>query len=59
MQQMAHFEKQKIKELAKAIYSNGVFAVQNAEAGHEKAITKYQILSQKAYDDLLTYLDSL
>ncbi len=49
-------DKEKIMALARAIYGNGVLACQNAEAGHEKAVYKYQDLSQTALFELADYL---
>jgi hypothetical protein len=52
-------EKKEIRRLAGEIYNNGGYAVQNSDAGHEKAVEKYQRLSQEAYNALLEYLDGL
>ena len=56
---MTHEQKERIKKLALEITNNGGFALQNAEAGHEKAAEKYDCLRDKAYHELVDYLDQL
>ncbi len=49
-------DKKKIMELARKIYSSGIAACQNAEAGHEKASYKHQDACQAALIELAEYL---
>src|ERR1700733_10641802 len=51
--------KMNITKLAHEISNNGGFALQNAEACHEKATQKYDDLRQQAYVRLINYLDSI
>jgi len=50
-------DRQKIIKLAREIYNNGGYAVQNAEHDNERAVMKYQALSQQALEELAAYLE--
>lgn len=56
---MTKEQKTRITKLALDISINGSFAMQNAEAGHEKAAEKYDNRRVQAYDELIAYLDSI
>jgi hypothetical protein len=56
---MSEDQKNEMKRLLREMSNAAGFALQNAEAGHEKAAAKFDEQRQKAYEKLIDYLDSL